>query len=76
MKSFKTDTKKLINVDKDNEMIKNLFVTQDEQEAVDEFEKEKDMEIEKELGKKIEVPLIKQGWGEWAGDGVNEEKHT
>ena len=34
------------------------------------------MEIEKELGKKIEVPLIKQGWGEWAGDGVNEDKHT
>lgn len=34
------------------------------------------MEIEKELGKKIEVPLIKQGWGEWAGDGVNEEKHN
>ena len=42
LKEFKTDTKKLIKVDKDNEMIKNLFVMQDEDQAMEEFEKEKD----------------------------------
>jgi hypothetical protein len=47
---FKTDTKKLIKVEKDNEILKNLFVTRDEDEVLEEFEKEKDAEIEKELG--------------------------
>ena len=44
---FKTDTKKLIKVEKDNEILKNLFVTRDEDEVLEEFEKEKDAEIEK-----------------------------
>ena len=40
-------------------------------EAEEEFEKEKEQEIEDELGSKVPKPELKQGWGEWAGIGVN-----
>jgi len=34
-------------------------VTEDQSKALEDFEKEKDMEIEDELGKKVELPSIK-----------------
>jgi U3 small nucleolar RNA-associated protein 14 len=49
-----------------------LFITQDEQEAVDDFEKEKELQVEKELGGKVIASKVARGWNEWAGDGVNE----
>lgn len=38
---------------------------------INQFEKEKDAEINEELGNQIKIPDIKQGWNEWAGVGVN-----
>jgi U3 small nucleolar RNA-associated protein 14 len=52
--------------------LKNLFITQDEQEAIDDFEKEKTEQVEAELGSKVDAPKVARGWNEWAGDGVNE----
>ncbi len=77
LKDFKTETKMLIKTSKgdDKDLIKSLFVTQNEEEVMEEFEKEKDLEIVDELGKKVEVPVVKQGWGDWAGEGVNQDKH-
>jgi len=45
--NFNTDSKQIIS--KDNAM-KNLFVTEDENEVMKQFEREKDETIEKELG--------------------------
>jgi hypothetical protein len=45
LKNFKTEEKKIISVpsqNKDEISFKNLFITQDEQEAIEDFEKEKD----------------------------------
>lgn len=90
LKDFKNDSKKIINVEKggyeisngaDNDesgvasnILKNLFVTQDENDALDEFEKEKDREIEDELGNKVKAPEVKKGWNEWAGAGANDDR--
>ena len=52
--------------------MRNLFITQDEQEAIDDFEKEKDAKIEDELGNKVDAPKVARGWNEWAGEGVSE----
>jgi len=56
-------------------MLKNLFVTEDENMVIDQFEKEKNADVEKELGSKVQVPEVKQGWNEWAGSGVNQARH-
>jgi len=69
---FKTPAKQLIK--EDDAVLKNLFVTQEE-DALEEFEREKDEEIEKNLGSKVKKPEIRQGWGEWAGEGVDNSKH-
>jgi len=58
----------------ENEVLKSLFVTQEE-DALEEFEKEKNEEIEGTLGKSVKMPEIKKGWNEWAGDGVDNSKH-
>jgi len=71
LKGFKTQSKQLI---KDDQALKNLFVTQ-EDEALEEFEREKDEEIEKVLGEHVKKPEIRQGWGEWAGEGVDNSRH-
>jgi len=55
-------------------VLKNLFVTQDE-DALEEFDREKDEEIEDLLGSKVQNVDVKQGWGEWAGDGVDNSRH-
>lgn len=85
LKNFNADKNKLIkekNMEvqqedgKDAEqanMLKSLFVTQAE-DAYDEFEKEKDEQIEKKIGSKFVKTTIKQGWGTWAGDGVDTAK--
>jgi U3 small nucleolar RNA-associated protein 14 len=72
LKGFKTEQNKVISLTKEDQTLRNLFITQDEQEAIEEFEKEKDEQVENELGKKVEVPKVARGWNEWAGDGVNE----
>jgi U3 small nucleolar RNA-associated protein 14 len=50
--------------------MKSLFVTQSK-EAMEEFEQEKENEVELQLGNSVAKPDLKQGWGEWAGAGVN-----
>lgn len=39
---------------------------------MDEFEQEKEEEIEENIGGKVAKQVIKQGWGEWAGSGVDQ----
>ena len=53
--------------------MKNLFVTNPE--AEDEFEREKEVEVEQELGNKVKKVDLRQGWGEWAGSGVDMTKY-
>lgn len=70
---FKKKDNKLI---KDNdqdphaEILKGLFVSQDENVVLKQFEAEKTAQVENDLGEKIAMPDIKQGWNEWAGQGV------
>ena len=40
-------------------MMKNLFVTEDENAVIEQFEKEKETEIEKDLGNQIKMPDVK-----------------
>ena len=72
LKGFNTEQKKLITISKEDQTLRNLFITQDESEAIEEFEKIKEDQVVNELGKKVEVPKVARGWNEWAGDGVNE----
>ena len=55
------------------QLIKSLFVTQVE-DAYDEFENEKDAQVEGQIGKSVQRTTIKQGWGSWAGDGVDNSR--
>lgn len=64
----------LIKENEEDHVLKNLFVTQEEN-ALEEFEKEKDDEIEDLVGSKVQKVDIKQGWGEWAGAGVDNSRH-
>ena len=57
LKGFKTQSKQLIK-DDDDSVLKNLFVTQ-EDDALEEFERDKDAEIEQHLGKKVQKTEIK-----------------
>lgn len=59
---------------KEDQTLKNLFITQDEQEAIEDFEKKKDQQVENELGKQVAAPKVARGWNDWAGDGINESK--
>ena len=52
------------------EILKGLFVSQDENVVLKQFESEKIAQVEAELGEKIAMPDIKRGWNEWAGQGV------
>ena len=72
LKGFNTEQKRLITISKEDQTLRNLFITQDESEAIEEFEKIKEDQVVNELGKKVEVPKVARGWNEWAGDGVNE----
>ena len=56
-------------------MLRNLFVTEDENAVMEQFEQEKHKELENELGTQVNVPEVKRGWNEWAGDGVDNRKH-
>jgi U3 small nucleolar RNA-associated protein 14 len=57
-------------------LFKNLFVTEEENAVMNQYEKDKNTEIEKELGTQIKVPEVKKGWNEWAGaGGLNDAKH-
>jgi hypothetical protein len=51
-------------------------VTEDHNEVIDQFEKDKNDEIEKELGTQVNVTEVKKGWNEWTGIGVNMQKHN
>ena len=55
--------------------MKSLFVTEEDNAVLDQFEKEKDNEIENELGSKVQVAEVKRGWNDWAGEGVKEGKY-
>ena len=66
LKDFNTQTKSLIKQDE----FSKLFVTEDANAVMDQFEKEKETEVERELGSKVTMPDIKRGWNEWAGSGV------
>ena len=43
-------------------------------DAYEEFEQEKDEQIENQIGKSVQRTTIKQGWGTWAGDGVDSSR--
>ena len=45
-------------------------MTQDE-DALEEFEQQKQEDLEGQVGKQVAKVEIKQGWGEWAGEGVD-----
>ena len=47
-----------------------MFVTQEDDE-IEEFEKDKEQEVEGVVGSKVEKKTVLQGWGSWAGDGVD-----
>lgn len=70
LNKFNTESKQLLK-DQDS-LFKNLFVTEDENAVIEQFEREKHEEIERELGTKVKMPEVKQGWNEWAGAGVNQ----
>ena len=72
LKSFKTEQKKIVTLTNEDQTLKKLFITQDEHEAIEEFEKAKEEQVVGELGKQVEAPKVARGWNEWAGDGVNE----
>lgn len=74
LQGFKNKAKQLIKDNEEDQVLKNLFVTQ-EDEALEEFEKEKNQEIEDLLGSKVQKVEVKQGWGEWAGAGVDNSRH-
>lgn len=72
---FKKKDNKLIkdnNADLHGDILKSLFVSQDENIVLKQFEAEKIDKIEAELGEKIALPDIKRGWNEWAGEGVQD----
>lgn len=56
--------------------LKNLFVTEEEQAVMEQFEQEKQKDIEEALGQNMPKLEIRQGWNEWAGQGsgINNEK--
>ena len=58
--------------------MKKLFVTEDDNDVYDQFEKEKEHEIEQDLGDQVPKAEVKRGWNEWAGQGknINENKHS
>jgi len=58
--------------------MKKLFVTEDDNDVYEQFEKEKEAEIEEDLGDTIPKAEVKRGWNEWAGQGagINEKRHT
>lgn len=73
LKPFKQDKKKstIISVSKEDKELRNLFLAgEDEEEALEQFEKDKEQEIENEVGAKVKVPQAHRGWNEWAGEGI------
>lgn len=76
LNEFNTEHKKLIKEGQDEIDMKKLFVTEEDNEVMEQFEKEKQQEIEKDLGGQVPKQEIKRGWNEWAGAGVKEDKHT
>jgi len=53
--------------------MRSLFVTNPD--ALDDFEQEKEAEVEDHLGSSVKKADLKQGWGEWAGKGVDQTKY-
>ena len=78
-KLIKTDAAKQVSgeeskASKDEaDLLKSLFVTHAD-DAVEEFEQEKDQEVATQIGKSVQRTTIKQGWGSWAGDGVDNSR--
>ena len=81
LQKFNTKTKKFIQSDKEldgqadledakKNVLKSLFVTEDDNAVMEQFEKEKDNEIENELGATVQVAEVKRGWNDWAGTGI------
>lgn len=55
--------------------MRQLFVTEDDNQVIQQFEQEKENEVKAELGDKVKIDAVKRGWDNWAGDGVNESKY-
>jgi len=81
LQRFNTKTKKFIQSDKEldgqadledakKNVLRSLFVTEDDNAVMEQFEKEKDNEIENELGATVQVAEVKRGWNDWAGAGI------
>ena len=77
LSNFNTSSKKIIDQSDDKLNMKKLFVTEDDNEVYDQFEAEKQNEIENDLKGKIPAIEVKRGWNEWAGSGggINEDRH-
>lgn len=56
-------------------MIKNLFVTEENNTVIQQFEKEKEEEVKDDLDKKVAAPVVMRGWDSWAGDSVDETRY-
>lgn len=74
---FNTEKKSVVKettgIGEEDKILQNIFVT-DAAGAAEEFEADKNRDIEEQLDKKVQRPDIKQGWGDWAGAGVDESK--
>ena len=69
---FNTERKALIKEDD----FSKLFVAEDSNKVMEQFEAEKDAAVEAELGTKVAVPDVKRGWNEWAGAGANDSRYA
>ena len=49
-------------------------MTEDDNAVIDQFEKEKEAEIEGELGQQVKAPEVKKGWNSWTGEGISDIK--
>jgi hypothetical protein len=77
LKNFNTSSKKIIDSENDKLNMKKLFVTEDDNAVYDQFEAEKQAEIEGDLKDRMPAIEVKRGWNEWAGagEGINENRH-
>jgi len=61
--------------DEEEEQQVRVLQAEDDKEALDNFEQEKDEQFTKDFDKKNKGKFdVLRGWGDWAGEGVNEEK--
>jgi len=81
LKGFNTKTAALIKETEEDsperKILEGAFVTaQEEDEALDEFEADKEKDVVDKLGKTIAKIEVKRGWNEWAGGDETQAKEN